>query len=214
MSATEGLPVSISVGSTMEEIDLINLRENRRLYLRGEIVSADDDDTSLFGSSVVSRLIDDIFWFNRMDQGIEPEEREPIMMYINSPGGDLTEGLALISAIELSKTPIYTVNIGQWSSLSFLVGITGKKRFSLPNMTFLLHDGFGIASGSLNKIHDRMEHEHRIEVEVIKDIVLRNSTMTSEEYEALKRVEFYMLPKDAKKYGFIDEIVTDIDIIL
>ncbi len=214
MASADAWPVTISVSSTIEEIDRISAREIRRLYLYGQIFSVDEDEVGFFNSSIISKLVDDIFDFNRLDKDIAPEEREPIIMYINSPGGDMTEGFALISAMELSKTPIYTVNVGQWSSMSFLIGIAGTKRFSLPNMTFLLHDGFGIAGGSLNKMQDKVDFDKRFEEKVIKEHILKHSKMKGIDYDALKRVELYMLPEDALERGFIDEIVTDIDTIL
>ena len=216
MTTDNSWPISIAISSTIEEIERINAREIRRLFLYGQILSVDEDEVGLLNSSMISNLIDDILDYNRMDREIAPEEREPILLYINSPGGETNEGFALISMMELSKTPIYTVNMGEWSSMAFLIGIAGKKRFSLPNATFLLHDGFGIAGGTLNKLHDRMEFEKRIEEEVIKPHVLKCShgKMDSDTYNQKKREEYYMLPEDALALGFIDEIVTDIDTIL
>ena len=103
---------------------------------------------------------------NRIDEGKSPAEREPIRLYINSPGGDVTEGFALISAMELSKTPIHTINMGQWSSMAFLIGIAGHKRFSLPKASFLMHDGSIFLYGSANKVKDRIEFENRAGVEI------------------------------------------------
>lgn len=214
MSAADGLPASISINSTMEEANRISAREGRRLYLYGQITSVDEQEIGFFNSSIITNMIEDIFYFNRIDTEIDPEDREPIIIYINSPGGDLIEGFALISAMEISKTPIYTVNVGAWSSMSFLIGITGTKRYSLPYMTFLMHDGFGIAGGSMNKMQDKMEFDRRFEEEVVKKHVLKHSKMNSDDYDMLRRVELYMLPEDALRRGFIDEIVTDIDTIL
>ena len=143
----------------------------------------------------------------------DPAEREPIRLYINSPGGDVTEGFALISAMELSKTPIHTINMGQWSSMAFLIGIAGHKRFSLPKASFLMHDGSIFLYGSANKVKDRIEFENRVEDEVVKPFVLEHSKMSEEEYDKLDRKEFYMLAKDALKYGFIDEVITELDAI-
>ena len=214
MSAADGLPASISINSTMEEANRISAREGRRLYLYGQITSVDEQEIGFFNSSIITNMIEDIFYFNRIDTEIDPEDREPIIIYINSPGGDLIEGFALISAMEISKTPIYTVNVGAWSSMSFLIGITGTKRYSLPYMTFLMHDGFGIAGGSMNKMQDKMEFDRRFEEEVVKKHVLKHSKMNSDDYDMLRRVELYMLPEDALRRGFIDEIVTDINTIL
>ena len=98
--------------------------------------------------------------------------------------------------------------------MSFLIGITGHKRFSFPHATFLLHDGSSGAFGSSNKVQDRVKFDERFENEVVKAHVLSHSKMTSAEYDAYARVEYYMLPNDALERGFIDEVVTDIDAIL
>ena len=186
--------------------------QDRRLYLYGSIGMVDYD---VFGEdSVTAWLIEQIMTFNRIDKCTPPHEREPIRLYINSPGGDLVEGTALISAMELSKTPVWTINVGQWCSMAFLIGIAGAKRFSLPNATFLMHDGTSGAFGSTSKVQDQMEFEKRFEKEVVRTHVLKHSTMKSVDYDALARVELYMLPEDAMERGFIDEIVTDIDDIL
>lgn len=186
--------------------------EDRRLYLTGLIETVDYD---VYGAvSMTSKIVEHIVAFNREDRGIPPEERKPIRLYINSPGGDLVEGFALVSIIKLSKTPIWTINMGQWCSMAFLIGITGHRRFSMPCMTFLMHDGTSGAFGSVNKIQDQMKFEERFEREVVRALVLEHSNMKDIDYDALARVELYMLPEDALERGFIDEIVTDIDDIL
>lgn len=191
--------------------------EKRRLYLYGTINDYDTDtDSRMFNgyASMVGEIVEAIFVFNREDKTKPPKRRDPIKLYINSPGGDLNEGFALIDAIKLSKTPVHTINVGQWSSMSFLIGITGHKRFSLPSATFLMHDGSSGAFGSTNKVQDLVEFERRFKDEVIKKHVLAHSKMKSADYDALARVEYYLLPTDALESGFIDKIVTDIDEIL
>lgn len=188
--------------------------ENRRLYLYGEITDIDAEEGAIAIASTVGELVECIFEYNRMDRANNLLARRPIKLYINSPGGDQNEGFALVDAISLSKTPVYTINVGQWSSMSFLIGITGHKRFSFPHATFLLHDGSSGAFGSSNKVQDRVKFDERFENEVVKAHVLSHSKMTSAEYDAYARVEYYMLPNDALERGFIDEVVTDIDAIL
>ena len=188
--------------------------ENRRLYLYGEILDIDSEEEAMAFASKTGEIVECIFDYNREDQGKDIESRKPIKIYINSPGGNQNEGFALVDAILLSKTPIHTINVGQWSSMSFLIGITGHIRFSFPNATFLLHDGSSGAFGSSNKVQDRVKFEERFENEVVKAHVLSHSNMKSADYDALARVEYYLLPNDALERGFIDEIVTDIDAIL
>jgi ATP-dependent protease ClpP protease subunit len=80
-------------------------------------------------------------------------------------------------------------------------------------MTFLMHDGATAMFGSANKVQDRIDFEKRFEQEVVRRHVLKHSNMDQVDYDALARVELYLLPEDALKRGFIDEIVTDLDTI-
>ena len=204
------------IDTSIEEVRREEEANLRRLYLYGEISPLDEDVSGPYCDvSTTSRLVELIMDINRMDaeDGIPPEQRVPIQLYINSPGGDVTEGFALVSAIELSKTPVWTINVGQWCSMAFLIGISGHKRFSMPNMTFLMHEGTAFAIGSAGKMQDRARFDERFKEEVIKRHILKHSKMDSAVYDAQERVELYMLPEDALKYGFIDEIITDIDSI-
>lgn len=212
------VPVANSRLNTNINCDVWDFRrarelEDRRIYLYGEILPLDSDDSFYADASIASFIVEQIVDCNRLDEGLTPEEREPIRLYINSPGGDVTEGFALISAIELSQTPIYTINMGQWSSMAFLIGIAGHKRFSLPRASFLMHDGSIFLYGTANKVKDRVEFENRVEEEMVKPFVLAHSKMTEEAYDKLDRKEFYMLANDALEFGFIDEIVTNLSAV-
>lgn len=188
---------------------------DRRIYLTSEIKSADCDCDEYYRSPTM-QMVEDIMEINRYDaaHNIAPEDRKPIRLYINSPGGDTGEGFSLISAIELSKTPIYTINIGQWASMAFLIGIAGHKRFSMPYMTFLLHDGISIVCDSGSKVQDRVDFDKRYNKEVVRAHILKHGKMGAKEYDKRIREEIYMVPEDAIEYGFIDKIVTDINDIL
>lgn len=96
----------------------------------------------------------------------------------------------------------------------FLIGITGHKRFSFPNSYFLLHDGLSFVYGIVSKVQGKMEFDRRFDNEIIKQHVLAHSKMSEVDYNAITRVEYYLLLKDALEKGFIDEIITDIDTIL
>lgn len=217
MSTLEPLPakLSLNVECSLEEFSRERETEDRRLYLNGEIESLDYESKCMYVStSMTGKIVERIFDFNRADKGLPVEERKPIRLYINSPGGEITEGFALLSAIEISKTPVYTINVGEWCSMAFFIGITGHRRFAMPHTTFLMHEGMSFDSGSASKMQDRAKFNERFKHEVIKPHVLKHSKMDSEEYDDLERVEFYMLPEDALMRGFIDEIVKNIDDIL
>lgn len=175
---------------------------------------AEGDDSSDGSKPLIPWIIEQIIQCNREDKGKAIEDRKPIRLYINSPGGDISAGFALVDAIKLSKTPVYTVNLGEWYSMAFLIGIAGHKRFSLPHARFLLHDGHSFTYGSTAKAQDEAEFNKRYEQEVVKEHVLSCSKMKSAEYNKIFRMEYYMLPQDALEEGFIDEIITDLETIM
>lgn len=88
--------------------------ENRRLYLN-----------TVIDESVIDGAVYHILRYNRLDKDIPINERKPIIIYINSPGGNVTDGYGLIDAILTSTTPVYTVNLGIAYSMGFLIYIAG-----------------------------------------------------------------------------------------
>lgn len=207
------ISTTFAVNLTSREFNHLQEYYDRRLYLYGEINSPNDYIELVRGTTAID-IVESIMNINRVDANIPKSEREPIILYIDSPGGSPVEGFAIIEAIKASKTPVTTVNIGQWSSMAFLIGITGHLRLSLPNMTFLLHDGWNIVSNSSNKVRDRARFDARYEKKVVRKHVLQHTKLSKQEYEKRAREEFYMLTDDALKYGVIDRIVTDINDIL
>ena len=204
----------IRVNCDVEEYLHLKDLEKRKLYLSSEINALDCEEGCNQYLSDTGHIIKQILDFNEQDKDLDSEERIPIRLFINSPGGSVSEGFPLVSTIELSKTPVYTINIGTWASMAFWIGIAGHKRFALPRTEFLMHEGMLLTAGSSALVQDAVDFNKRYKEEVIKKHVLKHSKMTSEEYDAHLRRDNYMLPEDALTYGFIDEIVTNIDTIL
>ena len=201
--------------STMVGIERV---KRRQLYIYGDIeeitvyMETPVDFARLTATDVTRIILD----YNEADKEIPSEKRTPIRLFMDSPGGDSGEGFALAKIIELSKTPVWTINIGQWSSMAFLIGIAGHRRLSIPTATFLWHDGSTGYFGSSGKVQDTADFNKRYEREVVREHVLRHcnrDTFTGDFYDAHVREEFYMLPEDALKFGFIDEIITDLSIL-
>lgn len=194
--------VNYSLGDKDELYD----REKRRLYLNCIV------DECIFDSLVYL-----IMKYNREDEGKPIEEREPIILYINTPGGSVSDGFGLIDAMIASKTPVYTVNQAQCYSMGFLIFIAGDKRYSMKNSTFLCHEGDGFSYGSISKMKDRLEFETiQMEKHVMEYIVSRTS-ITEDLYKENYKKEWYMYPDEAKKYGILTHVVgvdCDIDDII
>ena len=193
---------SIMLESGMVE-DLFHLQDlrNRKLYLNDGI-----------SQSSVAEIVKSILRYNEDDKGIAPEERKPILLYIVSGGGEVDSGFELIDAIQFSKTPVYTINLGYQYSMGFLIGLAGHKRYAAKNAKFLMHDGSNFVYNSGAKAQDQMRFNSRVE-ERVKEYILSRGNLTSDEYDAKLRVEWYMFADDAKERGFVDYIIgVDCDI--
>lgn len=180
--------------------------ENRHLILNDTV------DEEVFNT-----LIYNILRWNADDKGIPPQERKPIILYINSPGGSVTDGYGLIDAMLASKTPVITVNQGFAASMGFLIFLAGDKRYSMEHSEFLMHDGSTGGLGSTAKMKDRMEFETNQLEEMTKKYIMSRTSIDNELYDNKYRVEWYMLPPEAKSHGIVDYIVgvdCDIDEIL
>lgn len=187
--------------------DLFYLKDlqQRKLFLNCDI-----DQLSVAG------IVKNIMQYNREDMGIDIVKRKPIILYINSYGGAVDAGFELIDAIQNSKTPVYTVNLGYQYSMGFLIGLAGHKRFATKNAKFLVHDGSNYVYGSGSKVQDQMKFQEKVD-DRIRSYILENSKLDGEEYDSKIRVEWYMFAEEAKEKGFTDYIIgidCDIDEIV
>ena len=170
--------------------------EGRRLYINCPI-----------DESIVDTAVYNILRYNRMDKDIPVDKRTPIVIYINSPGGNVSDGYSLIDAIQLSKTPVYTVNLALAASMGFLIFIAGHKRYAMPHAEFLLHDGSTFAGDSTAKLRDRIEFE-TVELEnETKNYILSRTNIGEALYNEKYRCEWYFLPYKAKEIGAVDYII-------
>lgn len=170
--------------------------ENRHIYINCEI------DEDVIDNSVY-RIMD----YNRQDKGKLIEERQPIIVYLNSLGGSVSDGYALIDAIQLSETPVYTVNLGVCFSMGLLIFMAGHKRYAMPHSEFLLHDGQIGEINSTAKVKDRLEFES-IQIEgMTKEYILKQSNIDEDLFEKNYRKEWYFLPKEGKDIGIVDYVI-------
>lgn len=130
--------------------------------------------------------------------------REPIYLYINSYGGSVYDGLALIGLIEQSKTPIYTVATGKVMSMGLMLLVVGHKRFATPYTTFMFHSVNGFSCGSLQDLEADLEEKQRLN-KLLVDIF---KTKTSYDSKFLKKI------KRAKKdYYFSTDVAIEKNVI-
>ncbi len=138
----------------------------------------------------------------------EDPEKE-ISMYINSPGGSVTAGLAIYDTMQYIRAPVMTICLGQAASMGALLLSSGEKgrRLSLPNSRILIHQPLmGGLSGQATDI-DIQAREILTLRENLNQILMRNTGQSKERIEKDTDRDFFMSADQAKEYGLIDEVI-------
>lgn len=163
--------------------------------------------TDVIDSVAIEDLCKAIIQYNKDDKDIDPNERKPITIYLDTPGGDVMAGLKLIDLIQCSKTPVHIVNLGICYSMGFMIYIVGHKRIASKHATFLMHDGSVSASGTASKTRDLMAFNDCVDAK-LKDLVIESTKITPKLYDKKFRTEWYMFSDEAQKLGIVDEILS------
>lgn len=184
--ATEGAPDKKSRRSVG-----LRLLQERRVFLGREVkpVSA-------------NRLIHQIMFLEA------DNPTAPIEMFINSPGGEVSSGLAVYDLIRMVKCPVHTISAGLTASIATIILVGGNKgkRLSWPNSRILIHQPLGGVRGQATDVEI-----HAREILKIKDKV--NQILADATGHPLKKIEkdtnrdYWMSSGDAKEYGIIDEVL-------
>ncbi|MCX5806985.1 MAG: ATP-dependent Clp endopeptidase proteolytic subunit ClpP [Proteobacteria bacterium] len=131
-----------------------------------------------------------------------------IYLYINSPGGHITSGLAIYDTMQYVKSPIVTMCLGQAASMGavLLTGGAKGKRYALPHSRILIHQPLGGVQGQATDINIQAKEILRMREEINK-IFTEHTDQPIEKIALDTERDFYMNPEQAKEYGIIDEIV-------
>lgn len=130
-----------------------------------------------------------------------------IQLYINSPGGVVTAGLAMYDTMQYVRCPVSTICIGQAASMGALLLCAGEKgrRYALPNARIMIHQPLGGARGQATDI-EIQAREIRHAKDVVVNILVEATGKDKEQIHKDIDRDFYMSPAQAKEYGIIDEI--------
>ena len=136
------------------------------------------------------------------------DDEKDIMMYINSPGGSVTAGLAILDTMNLIRPKVSTVCIGLCASMGtvLLTGGAKGKRYALPNSTVHLHQVLGGAQGQARDIEIQARETIRLQ-KVLRGIIQTTTGQPMEKIEHDTDRDFWLDPVAAKDYGLIDEIL-------
>ena len=141
-------------------------------------------------------------------EGQDPDK--DIMLYINSPGGSVTAGLAIYDTMNYIKSDVSTICIGMAASMgAFLLSGGAKgKRFSLPNSQIMIHQPSGGAQGQATEIKIVAENILKTKRK-LNEILAANTGKPLEVIERDTERDYYMSAEEAREYGLIDQIITN-----
>jgi len=167
------------------------LLKDRIVFLGGPIVD-----------QVANNIIAQLLLLDHEDQ------KKDIKLYLNTPGGSVTAGLAIYDAMQLVKAPVSTICVGMAASMgAVLLGAGAKgKRFTLPNSEILLHQVMGGVEGQAIEIEITAKHIVQIK-DKINQILAKHTGQKLDSIERDTDRDFYLSAAEAKEYGLIDEII-------
>ncbi|MCI0652431.1 MAG: ATP-dependent Clp protease proteolytic subunit [Planctomycetes bacterium] len=139
---------------------------------------------------------------------VSDNRNQDINVYINSPGGSVTAGLAIYDTMQFVQCDIATFCIGQASSMGavLLAAGTPGKRHALPHSRIMIHQPWGGASGTAMDI-EIQAREIKRNKQVICDILARHTKKTPDQIEKDSHWDFFMSATEAKDYGLVDEVI-------
>ena len=166
--------------------------------LNDRIIFLGEEVTDLTASLVVAQLL-----------FLEAEDpKKDIQLYINSPGGSVSAGMAIYDTMRYSKCDVSTICLGMAASMGafLLAGGTKGKRFALPNSTIMIHQPSGGAQGQATEIQIVAEHIAQTKKK-LNEILAENTGQPLEVVERDTDRDHYMNAEEAKAYGLIDGVV-------
>ncbi len=166
--------------------------------LKERIIFLGEEVSDVSASVIVAQML-----FLEAD---DPEK--DIQLYINSPGGSVTAGMAIYDTMQYIKCDVSTVCIGMAASMGAFLLAGGKKgkRFALPNAEIMIHQPSGGAQGQATEIQIAAEHILRTK-QKLNEILAANTGQALETIKADTERDNFMSADEAKAYGLIDEIL-------
>ena len=150
---------------------------------------------------------------NKEDKGVPVEDRKPIRLFIDSPGGDLETTLAFIGLVGVSKPPVWTINAGIAYSGGGLILMSGHKRFALPNSQTLIHTGSGSVGGTYDQTTEQMKNYKQM-VEKMKSFIISHTNIDQKLFKKNQSKDWFITTEEQLSLGIVDKIVDDLDEIL
>lgn len=177
-------------GSVERSYDIFSrLLKDRVIILTGEVCDE-------LANSIIAQLL-----------FLDAQGHDPIYLYINSPGGSITAGLAIYDTLRYISSPINTICVGMAASMGALLLLAGDKRYALEHSEIMIHQPLG---GFRGQTSDVLLHAKWLESirDKVNEIMAYHTKRTVEDIERDTDRDHFLTAKQALEYGIIDEILT------
>jgi ATP-dependent Clp protease protease subunit len=166
--------------------------------LKDRIIFIDSEIDDITSNLVIAQLL--------FLEGEDPDR--DVFLYLNSPGGFITAGLAIYDTMQYIKPDVSTICIGQAASMAAVLLCAGAKgkRFALPNARLMIHQPLGGAQGQATDIEIAAKEIIRNR-ELIEEILVKHTGQTRATIHKDADRDFYMSAKEAVDYGLVDEVL-------
>ena len=166
--------------------------------LKERIIFLGEEVTDASASVIIAQLL--------FLEGEDPEK--DIHLYINSPGGSVSAGLAIYDTMQYIKCDVSTICIGMAESMGSFLLSGGKKgkRYALPNAEIMIHQPLGGAQGQATEIQIAAEHILKTR-QKLNTILAENTGQSLEKIQADTERDNFMSAQEAKEYGLVDEVI-------
>lgn len=177
-------------GKTVHTFDIdTKLFQNRIVYVTGEV----DEDLS---KQTVTQLL-----------YLDSVDHSDISLYINSPGGNVTDGLAIVDTINAISSKVQTVGVGLCASMGAILLMSGNTRRCTKNCQILLHT-VSSCTGYSDVHQSRVDFEHQDRMNnTLSEIICEKSNLKPEELKELTQHDCWLSAEKALEYGIIDSII-------
>lgn len=179
-------------------VSFLRLEKSRKYYI----------DSGIDGS--IMALQRKILLCNQEDLGKSIDKRQPITIYIMSPGGCIDFMYMLIDTILLSQTPVYTVNIGCAASAAALIFLAGHKRFMMPRARILIHEGSAALEGDAGKVMDAAD-TYKKDIKRMKDFILERTGIPKALMSKKHSNDWSLTAQECLEYNVCDRIIESLD---
>lgn len=193
MQAQDLIPMVVqSSGRGERAFDIYSLLLDQRIIFLGTPIN----------DQVANVIIAQLLYLDREDR-----DRE-IQFYINSPGGQITSGLAIYDTMQIISAPVTTVAVGMAASMAtvLLTGGAKGRRHALPSATIHLHQPLGGAQGQAVDIEIQAREILRLR-DLLNSILKKHTGLSEEDIDRYTDRDFYMTAEMAKEVGLIDEVL-------